>query len=1145
MFAIWYRYVPLLFTLLLVLLLPLPSFAADAPVPSAEIKVLMSKWQEAFNAQKYDDAMKLGVEVLTKARTLKDAAGEVEGLTEIGLVHAYTAHWKEAQTEQEQALELARTCGYKPGEGDALDNLGSIFASTGKPEKAVDFYTQELSVRKAAGDKANEANCLINLGAVYRPEQLQKAIDLFRHALEIRKSLGDRTGEGVCLNAIGLAYQNTHRDKQALEFYKQALTLSRDLGDKSGEATTLRNIGFLENSANKFREALKTFQQELSIRRTLGDKQQEARCLFAIGMIFHALGQENMALEYLEPALLLARTVGDKLQEVNTLLMMGYAYEFSGRPLKALDLCEQALRLSGDAGAKANEARSASQIGALYWEMGDFQKAMEYNEQALRLSRDQHFQAQEAIVLADIGYVYSALGQPQKALEFCKQALTLSHRLVYRVGGYEQYILMATGDTYHTMHQPAQAIEFYRRGLAVYAGSQDLVIDNSIRNELAREYRTLGDPQKALGILTEVLARSRAHRNRWQEAYALHQTGLCYRDLGQLHKALDDLQKAATIYRETVDPVDAAEALKDMAIIEEQKKQHTDAERDLNGSLQIMEHVRSSLGGHSEDKVSYLESHLDSYHEYLHLLLRRHDLAGAFALAQKTKGRSLLDLMSSGRVDLTASLSEGEQKQEQALRRKADALSEQMMAEGVNNEPGARKRFADLKSQLVRAESDLQVWTDAAYARHPDLARKSVAKTITLADAAKFLPSDTALMEYVVIHREVSHGKMRDEIAVFVVTTAAGRPRITEFTVPIQRNALIADIDSLRAACADPRKSYANSARSVYRLLIAPAARPLAGKKHLVLCPDGPLWDVPFATLENLQGTPLLARYDLSYGYSATGVQAALLAHNARTRVKPERTLLVVANPAFGDNTRFGDSPDIPGQRPIEAPSRPLEAPSRPIEAPSRPLDEPSRTPGALFADMFLLRGGGLHALPGTQREADALRQDFPDAMVYTGAQAQEATVKKEAGKYRYLHFATHGFFNDAAPMLSSIVLAQPKDSSEDGFLTAREIFGLDLNAEMVVLSACNTARGAKRSGEGLVGLTWALFVAGAPSQVLTQWSVDDASTATFMEEFYNGIVQGKSKQTALRQAALALSKDGKHAHPYYWAPFVLLGDWR
>jgi CHAT domain-containing protein len=176
----------------------------------------------------------------------------------------------------------------------------------------------------------------------------------------------------------------------------------------------------------------------------------------------------------------------------------------------------------------------------------------------------------------------------------------------------------------------------------------------------------------------------------------------------------------------------------------------------------------------------------------------------------------------------------------------------------------------------------------------------------------------------------------------------------------------------------------------------------------------------------------------------------------------------------------------------------------------------------------------------------EALQGHFPDAVTYTGGEAQEATAKREGGAFHYLHFATHGLLNDAAPLMSSIVLAQPPpDSEEDGFLTAREIFDLTWPADMVVLSACNTAQGEKRGGEGVVGLSWALFVAGAPTQVLSQWAVADESTAVMMGQFYEHLQKGQEKAAALRAAALALKNDGAHEHPYYWAPFILMGDWR
>ncbi|MCS6862564.1 MAG: CHAT domain-containing protein, partial [Abditibacteriales bacterium] len=327
---------------------------------------------------------------------------------------------------------------------------------------------------------------------------------------------------------------------------------------------------------------------------------------------------------------------------------------------------------------------------------------------------------------------------------------------------------------------------------------------------------------------------------------------------------------------------------------------------------------------------------------------------------------------------------------------------------------------------------------------------------------------------------------------------------------------------SFRDACASPLGTYQAQGRGLYALLIAPAAKQLAGKRRLIICPDGPLWGVPFqALIAQGSGTGrghteafLIERYEITYAYSATGAQAALLSRDGRgadtKRPVPRGTLLVMASPDFGGERRFGGDGVLGATRDV------------------------------------LLRGERLTLLPGAHREANALKAGFPDAVIYTGQQAQEGRVKQEGGQYRYLHFATHGLLNDVAPLMSSIVLAQPPPGSEeDGFLTAREIFDLKLSAEMVVLSACNTAGGERRGGEGVVGLTWALFVAGAPTQVVSQWAVADESTARLMKQFYIDLRGGKPKGAALRAAALGLMKDGKRKHPFYWAPFVLMGDWR
>jgi len=356
-----------------------------------------------------------------------------------------------------------------------------------------------------------------------------------------------------------------------------------------------------------------------------------------------------------------------------------------------------------------------------------------------------------------------------------------------------------------------------------------------------------------------------------------------------------------------------------------------------------------------------------------------------------------------------------------------------------------------------------------------------------------------------------------DKSVLFVATVESGQPKLAVYTIPITYSAMAERCQDFREACSDRNVySYNRKAQELYRLLIAPAAKLLAGKRRLLICPDGPLWEVPFQALLDSNSKHLMERYELVYSSSATSALAAKESKHAKARAQPTYTMLAVANPDFGDAGRFNEL-GTGGAGPVSTPSRGL----------------------------YGVQRAGINPLPGTHLEAQALHTLFPDSTILEGKDAQEARVKKEMSKYRYLHFATHGLYNNAAPMLSSIVLAQPpKDDNEDGFLTAGEIFDMKLSADLVTLSACESARGQVRKGEGVVGLTWALFAAGVPSAVVSQWKVDDTSTPQLMGVFYGGLKRGEGKAAALRKAALKLMHDGTHSHPYFWAPFVLVGDW-
>jgi len=192
-----------------------------------------------------------------------------------------------------------------------------------------------------------------------------------------------------------------------------------------------------------------------------------------------------------------------------------------------------------------------------------------------------------------------------------------------------------------------------------------------------------------------------------------------------------------------------------------------------------------------------------------------------------------------------------------------------------------------------------------------------------------------------------------------------------------------------------------------------------------------------------------------------------------------------------------------------------------------------------------VLMSTSLEPLPEAERLVRGLAQMYgaKSSKVYVGADAREEVLKAESNNYRILHLATHGVLSNASPMYSHVVLSQTEGSGEDGLLEAWEMMNLDLHTDLVVLSACETARGRIGAGEGVIGMTWALFVAGSPTSVVSQWKVESSSTTELMLELHKNLKSGESKSEAMKKAAMKLIADRRYEHPFYWAGFIVVGD--
>ncbi|HEX6101310.1 MAG TPA: CHAT domain-containing protein [Thermoanaerobaculia bacterium] len=390
----------------------------------------------------------------------------------------------------------------------------------------------------------------------------------------------------------------------------------------------------------------------------------------------------------------------------------------------------------------------------------------------------------------------------------------------------------------------------------------------------------------------------------------------------------------------------------------------------------------------------------------------------------------------------------------------------------------------DLRAALADARADLEVLRMLAKPRPAVLESAND----PLARPRVLLPdAGGVILDYVVAE---------EETILFAITREDDALRVEAHRIPVTRKRLTESVSRLVAMLETRDYAYTSAARELYRLLVEPAGKTIAARPVVALLPDGPLWRVPFAVLRDGRDRHFIETAALFSVPSLAWLDAAASRPHA-----PSPGALVVGDPYV------------------------------------------TAKQAAVLRSMTRSVG----PLPDAAREARSIAALYTGSRMLLGRQATEEAVKREAGRHGVLHFATHALTETRQPLYSSIVLAhRAEGSADDGLLEAREVLDLSLDAELVVLSACATGRGAVRTGEGLIGLPWAFFMAGTMRTVVAQWEIDSAPSAGIMIDFHRDMQRRGGPGTvaaALRHAQIAAMRTPATAHPYYWGAFGVIGD--
>jgi CHAT domain-containing protein len=517
--------------------------------------------------------------------------------------------------------------------------------------------------------------------------------------------------------------------------------------------------------------------------------------------------------------------------------------------------------------------------------------------------------------------------------------------------------------------------------------------------------------------------------------------------------------------------------------------------------------------------------------------------AAALQVSERARARSLLESLAEARADIRRGVDAKLIDQEKSLQQRLNAKAEETLklsASGAgDNTLAARRREIDaLTIELQQVQTQIR-------RSSPRYAALTQPQPLTLAEIQRqALDANTLLLEY-------SMGVERSFL--WAVTPATinsyDLPKREEIEAAAKRvYELLSKAQGARgqgsrpgvSASNEASREYLAAATSLSRMLLGPVASQL-GKKRLVIVADGMLHFVPFGALPDPNGPkegggrwqPLLIEHEIVNLPSASTI--TVLRRELAGRKPAAKTLAVLADPVFSrDDERIRPGASLATRQSTRL--DPLD------ESRSRILVEVAGgAPGDLRIDR----------LPFTRQEAEAIMALAPagSGMKALDFEASRATATGgRLSQYRYVHFATHGLADSERPELSTLVLSLFDDqgTSQDGFLRAHEVYNLELPAELVTLSACETGLGKLTSGEGLVSLTRGFMYAGAARVVVSLWNVSDRATAELMVKFYRRIlVRGERPAAALRAAQVEMWRDKRWEAPYYWAAFTMQGEWR
>lgn len=1045
---------------------------------------------------------------------------------ELGDIYFDMRDFKKSSERLEKALKYAEEKKDVETISAIQGKLADSISRLGRIAEANEYYEKALIYVREKKDRHKEMYYLGNIGLNYTfMEKSIKAMEYLEQAIKIGEELKEKGSLSMWQStAADILFEMGNYDK-ALDYYKRAMENAQSANDRIGESLILRSLGTSYYGLGKYKEAIVHFEKALEIVREMKDVPAEGMILGSLGNIYSSIGENKKALEYMNRALEIAEKSPDKRDETWQLGAIGLFYLDTGRYKEALTFYNKALKLAQESGNVRIQARILSEMFSLYLRIGEIYESVQCMNEALKLAKDDS--KIQGSIFNSLGISYMGSNRYREALENFRKAL----KIAKETNNLKDEIISMNNvaGVYKQVGKYDQALKYHQQTLELVKKTDNLYIEIALLNSMGEIYRIQKDFDKAAAYYKESLALSEKTGGKRTHYATLKLMADLYYVRGEKEKALELYKKIRDFYREMNDEENGTGILLKLANFYVNEKKFDEAlkyadelektaEKNQNYNyLYLSNNLLSYIALERKDEekaLTYLKKSItiseemfekiridkmkielfgnspwfkDQYDQIITLLLSRGKIEEALEYSEKARARIFLDNLQGRRI-----LPKNEEQKELArkemlvsdeirdLRKKLSQVSE-MDEESVSIRQKIKSLMEERNNLLLKISME-----------NPEYASLRMVRVSTLEEMQKSLLPGEAIIEYFT---------GSSETFAWCIT----KEKITLHRMPLntgQMDSMIKEIgENLPDSSEESKNKTKEMLKKLYTQIFSPMEKDLDGINCLVIVPHGILHKFPFAILQKENGRYLLEDYAILTEPSASSF---VLFRSRKTDRSLNAVQFALGN--VGSKKTGNDGEESRGSL----------------------TDE----------DLSDIYRGGFSPLPGTKEEVKDIKEILDEKGIKNSSFIEKDftydRVVKASPAAGYLHFATHGFISDSFfGQYSGLITG-------DEPIFVLDIFDWNLNARMIVLSACKTGLGYQSKGDDMVSLSRAFMQAGTDNLTATLWVVEDQTTRKLMVDFYGNLLKGMTPQESLRQAQLDVMKTNRN--PFYWGPFVLYG---